>query len=163
MHDEQQTIDGLYSKFQMFQARGAVGSAFISLAEIFHVLGKHPQAIGPNSDSLDRIKQTAKTLSKDGVRSELLRKYAQLRQILSVPGAYNEDEILQILTLRIEVELAEALLNFLNWPAQISDAILDDEIHRALCEPENIRPRNDAIRLIRRNWGLLLRSEWLRT
>jgi hypothetical protein len=164
MQDAQWNINRLYSKFQSMYKNGAVGAAFVSLAEIFHILLQKPIPSELKLDWEGCINRSADKLPIEKVCSELFHKYTQLGRILAVGGAYNEDEFLQILTLRIEIELAEALLIHLNWPHScFSHHNLDEAIHGALFDPQNARSRNTAVRLIRRNWGIPLKSEWLKT
>ena len=85
-----------------------------------------------------------------------------MRKILSVGGRYHEEEIVLLLTLRIQLELVITFLNdhlSMRYTGVLHD--IDEELSTLSESSTNGRAFRRATSLIKSNWGLPINSEWL--
>jgi len=81
--------------------------------------------------------------------------------MVSTAGAYDAYEIVLLLTIRIELESAEALLAALSQAADLVPSTVDDDLRALRADRQNKKAYQTALSMLRRNWGFPLESEWL--
>ena len=157
--------DSLEQRYQLYvdmREKGVPGTAFVHLAEIFHIITHQDLPNGVKDGWAETIVQVSKVLPHDDVCIDLAIKLGQLRQIVSVPGLFDEDEILLVLTLRVELEIAALFFDDLGWDSsQLQEDSVDKALRDILEDECNTAQRTSSIRLIQKNWGIPLVSEWL--
>lgn len=161
-HRWAKSVEHSYCNFVAMREAGAEESAFVHLGEILNVLANQ-RVSQRDRDQWERtITEESSTLSCEHVSRRLTATVEKLRRIVSVPGEFDEDEILLILTLRVSIELASHLLVFLGWNCvPLCDQELDELLHHILKDVSNDASTKWAAGLMRRNWGVPLVSEWL--
>ncbi len=149
-----------FIEYQHFRNEGAYHAALKRLAEISHCI---PQLDRPErSKWAERLRKEALTEEiiravKDGMEEDAQR----IRRIFSHGSVWNDEEILLVLTIRIQIDLALAFLNERAVVTVATDDIDEQMVHISKTS-QNRRSFEVAIKLINANWGLPIRSKWLR-
>lgn len=135
-------------------------AAATRLAEIVHCL--------PMLRKASRQKWTERlqieTLPDDfiqAIKVGLENDVQRIRRVLSIGTTWNGEEILLVLTLRIQVDLGVAFLN--DWcsvEVKTNTADIDECIVRLSKTREHKRHFAESIGLMKKNWGLPINSRW---
>ena len=150
-----------FIEYQYFFSERAYYPALKRLAQIYHCL--------PKMDKAERVKWEARlgeaTVTREFIaaaKTGMAEELSQIRQILSVGSTWNDDEILLILTMRIQIDLALSFVaeHSLRKVTIVTDDI-DESIKRIAVSKENARAFDMAVALIKKNWGLPITSRWL--
>ena len=136
--------------------------AILRLAEIFNCLSQIEEPF--YSKWTERLQ--SEQLQDEVIQTALVgleRNAERIRRVLSVGDVWNEDEILLILTKRIQIEM---LLQFLKEIYSHSMEVFLDDIDRKVEEisasKQNGRTYKLVVAQLKRNWGLPIDSKWLR-
>lgn len=140
--------------------QGAAYAAFVRLGEI---LAEAARLTNPKSREhwQERILVESRRVHVDAVRGEALSNVARLLRIVSTAGAYDHYEIVLLLTLRVQLESAQVLLDALGHPELLVPPHLDDDLRALRDDPQNRTAYQAACHVAQRNWGFPVKSEWL--
>lgn len=149
-------------RFNQFVELQADGSAFLSLADWAYEkpsVSNQPQETSVFEKELASL---AANLNPSKVHKHLNGVCKTLERILNVPGEFNEDEVVQVLSIRIQLEHAFALINKMNWQKLDLNLLLADErIKLILRDRRNMSAAKTAIAQIMRNWSIPKSLSWV--
>jgi len=141
---------------------GAWTSAVTRLAEIYHCASNLPK----NEQALWIARIRDEGLSDDAIKeveAGIRKKIQRLRKIVSTGNRWTAEEILLVVQKRIELEMLFAFLSD-EFPAETMASL--DEIDQSIVTLSNSKEHGRhfawARRKMRQNWGLPIRSKWLR-
>jgi hypothetical protein len=149
-----------FAEYESFAQKGANSSAFTRLAEILNVVLNSELSKRMHYDFLKRVEDAAKAIGKDAVHGDYEAKLLRLKKITSVGTDFNDDEVLLLLTLRVQLQVAAELYDHLGWESLgLSNPDIDVTIKRIM--RTNEESSQTALALARKNWGLPLVTDWL--
>ena len=139
----------------------AYHSALNYFAEIFHCLPLLDNSTRRRwENNLRSQKLSVETLNAGFVGIE--EQVRIIRRILSIGTVWNGDEILLVLTKRVQMELLLTFLTeFFSYDETVSLDDIDKRINSIAETKENKHTFEEAKRLMRKNWGLPINSEWM--
>jgi hypothetical protein len=142
---------------------GVYYNALTYLAEIFHCL----PALDDASDRRWTNTLRSEKLSAETLNAAIagIEKDAQIiRRILSVGAVWNDDEILLVLTKRVQIDLLLVFLTeFCSYDRTVNIGDIDERINSISQTKENKHTFEEARNLMKKNWGLPIKSKWLST
>ncbi len=148
-------------------------SRFLDLRAYFSAAVKYGEVINCARNYLDQNKEYQNRLptiadsalaplifreTADEVKSRINR----ISRILSVGDEFTYEEIMLIVTLRIEIALALETLDYVRWDIsefRLSD--IDQEIDDAMSRDSNKYIFRDSILASVKNWGINLKLKWI--
>ena len=147
---------------ELLQA-GEYHSALNYLAEIFHCLS----ALDEESQRQWTASLMSEKLSPEMLNAgvEGIEQEAQIiRRILSVGTVWNGEEILLVLTKRIQIDLLlDFLTEFCSYDRTVSIDDIDERLNSIAQSKENKHSFEESRNLMKENWGLPINSKWLST
>jgi hypothetical protein len=143
---------------------GALEAAYASLANLWSaILATRDTLFFSNGERCDGIVlEGARSIGADAARRGIKARADQLERIVmgSIEPLY--EEIMLVLTLRIEMDLMVALgVAAFGWSPDESTPDYDHELESALVARKLQRITREARAAIERNWGVPLASKWL--
>jgi hypothetical protein len=156
-----QELEERFLRFRRYRDHGSWSGAVTGWAEIFHCL---PLLKVPDQQTWTQrllAEAPAETMINEA-RTTIHERVARIRRILSVGSEWQGEEILLLLGLRIDIDF---LLDFLRdglgheFSVSLND-IDEDLLHLSTTTLHRGRFRESA-RLMKRNWGLPIRSKWI--
>jgi hypothetical protein len=151
-------------KFQEYKKLILIGEYYAAvsrLVQIFHCLNDADQEVRDKW-----VKQLRSERLPDAalhaIKAEISKDVEYIKHVLSIGEEWNDDEILLVLQQRIFVDLFEDFLRQLyGIDLQLSVEQVDNMIESTAKTKQNKWAFESAIRLMRRNWGLPIKSKWL--
>lgn len=152
-------LNVLWQEFETLNRQKHVYAAFLRLADIASVLSCAPPDVRQwyesklSSVSLDSV-------AKEHLQEGILSQYAKISRIMSVGDKWNEDELLLLITIKVQIDL---LLEFLASRGVRFESSEESKISIAISEiassPSNVKTFKRAALLARRNWGVPIRHK----
>lgn len=133
-------------------ASGAALSAVVLLGEVFVMAAPTTRNRALREV---RARVTEDVLLRASVEAD--RALKRILHVVSIGSTFNTDEIILLLTLRFEVELASPLLD---QPFDLHR--IDEELRGLARSAENHRSFAAALSTIRRNWRVPIEDRWSR-
>lgn len=144
-----------------FRDRGDAYAALLRLAELHHCRKLLSVALVKELDSALTPSTLDPTLSESVVR-RAKDQAARIERIVTVGSNFLDDEILLVMTLRVQLELLTTLLQDLYAiDLGIDFDQMDAWIREAFCRPRLGQKLQEVLAQMRRNWGLPIESHWL--
>lgn len=134
-----------------FFARGATYGGFVRLGEVLKFVNERATS-GARDSWRDRILEKARPVNLETIQVEATDAASRISQMLSTAGTYDAYEIVLLLTLRIELESAEALLAALDRPRDFVPQTVDDDVRALRADKHNTKAYEAALGMLRRNW-----------
>lgn len=97
------------------------------------------------------------------VRDEAKGNVQRLNRILNAPGSLVDEEMLLVVTMRVELEMLFTYFSGRGMDGLPDTSLLDEALVHAVRAPDNAATFLAAQKSARKNWGLPLRSKWLGT
>ena len=148
-------------EFERFRDGGEIYSAIARLAEIFHSL--QSLSTGEASRWRQTVKHALASAGRvDAVPRRVRSNAKRVRRLLAVGTSFGDEEVVLLLTLRIEGDLVEEFLR--QWQGSGSGVRWDDIDTNVVALAKSVRHRRLFRRSqeqVRRNWGIPLHSKWL--
>lgn len=162
--DLARAIEERWADYLLLCREGATYSAGIRLAEIAHCLRfAHlaPELALKWSGVLEAVVVSSDMIRS--IRNEVQRNVERLNQMLvgSTPLIY--EEMLLLITIRVELEVLMAHLTERGVSDLPDVGSLDEDLSATVRSPQNSGAYLAAQQSARKNWGLPLRSKWLGT
>lgn len=159
--DLEKKLDEKFEEYRCFLRGEGIYRAMVILGEIYNCIPK-----------LDRIKQIKWTkrihnvrLNEHQLQSIIIKAKGEIREIerlLSIFNVWIVEEIVLILTLKIQVDLVIAVLNEMGYrEADINLYAIDEKILQISKAEASKRPFAESVNLINKNWGMPLTNRWL--
>lgn len=96
------------------------------------------------------------------IMSELRKDIYEIKRLLSIFNVWIVEELVLVLTLRIQVDLVIALLDEMNLLIEDIDLQnIDKKILEISIANKSKLPFKSSVNLINKNWGLPIRNKWL--
>lgn len=154
-------LNDLLEAFHRFRRLDEIYSAVASLAEIHHCLPRLNRRDASRWRST--VKEALNSLGRvESVNSALSENAERMRRVLSVGSSFGVEEIILLLTLRIESHLVE---QFLYESEGIASIVRWDDIDARLSSLAKSKEHRQLFRAsqdqVQRNWGIPLVSKWL--
>lgn len=156
-----------WDEHRSLRASGEAYSALVRLAEIYNVVEQF-EARHPDADTwLRRLDDVCRSLSAEEIESFRLgegKTVARLERILSVGTRFTFEELLLVLTLRVQLGLVHELMQRLGVAPTAEERLssLDEDLQHIPGSRENRELFRSAQRSALSHWGLPIRSAWLR-
>lgn len=153
-------LENRLAEYKSLLRQGAHASAFTRLAEVLNVVEHSELPNRVRYGLIGRVEEAAKSIGRESVQSGFEADLARIRKICSVGSRFNEDEVLLLLTIRVQLQLAGELYAHLGWS---TEGLADPEIDSAMQDimRSNEKSTQKALGLARKNWGLPLVTDWL--
>lgn len=166
MASDRKTLDNVleerWAEYEELRASGATYSAVVTLGEISNCLAY----LGPHEETSRGIRLQEVALSeverreaRDGADATVRR----LHRVLSTGGRYEYEEVMLVLTYRVDLDLFAEGMVALGYGADalMSLEVVDGELRSLMGDPQHRALFQSAQRAARRNWGLPLSVSWL--
>lgn len=155
-------LEGRWREYVRLYRGGALYSAFVRLAEIAHCL-RH-DALSPEVSDQWRAALDSLNVSGEEVRAvlhEAREEIKRLQRILSVGARYTYEELVLLITSRVELELLSDFLGERGFDRLEMPITLDNDLEAIASSASNAGGFGSAQAAARKSWGLPLRSRWL--
>lgn len=160
-NDLLQNLSERFLEYQYLRQEGAYHAALKRMVEIYHCL--------PQLDKAARRKWTEQ-IQRETLPDEFIvalkvgieEDAERIRKILAYGTIWNADEVLLVLTMRIEIDLALSFLNeYCSQKVTVTTSDIDEQIVDISKTKENRHAFEVATNLMNKNWGLPIQSKWL--
>jgi len=160
-HDLEKSLEERFGEYIRLIKIGAHFEAIANLVEIHHCLSV--MDVKSKSKWGEKLKQAQPHEEVLRVaESDVDHEIKYIEKVLSVGTIWNDDEILHVLTQRILVDMfLDYYRDFIGRDISISVSKADELIVSVARTKENRRAYEISIRLMKKNWGLPIRSKWL--
>jgi len=159
--DLEERLNEKYSEYVLFKRGGSQYRAVQLLGEIYNCVPK-----------LDKKKQVKwlKCVRKERldkhsfqeIIAKLERDIREIKRLLSIFDVWIVEEIVFIMTLKIQVDLVIAVFEEVGYEEiNISLTNIDKKISQISRGETSKRPFAESIKLIRKNWGMPISNKWL--
>lgn len=158
MTTDERSLDRVLSEALRLRDAGAPYSALARLGAILNVIPRL------NGQSRAQWEQTLRAQSMPEaaiVAGEVRRNSDRLRTTINVGDTWNADELVLILTIRVELELVGAYLRFMGRTVSFDLADVDEGIARIRGSPLHAALFRSVATSVGRNWGLPIVSSWI--
>lgn len=156
-------LEELGTAYRRLKGRGAAGSALIKLGEIHNILRY--------TEVSDHVAQKWRQFARETPISDEMRDEAvadatkmlsQLKRILSTGTRFEPEELILVITLRLELEILHEFLVERGVAADFAPDSADEEIVRVAPHPESAATFRASVSTTKRNWGVSRRSKWIK-
>jgi hypothetical protein len=151
-----------WATYQRWIAAGEPYSALVKLAEMGNVLD-HQDAHDPVVQKWKRTvaeEQIPDTMRRAAI-AEAMKKVSRVKHILSIGTTFNDDELLLVITHRVQLGLLAQFLAKRDAVPEFHLSSIDDEMRRVAGYRENAAAFRSAQAAARKNWGPPFQSSWL--
>lgn len=159
--DLERLLDDKYDQYLSFGRGAPIYPAIRILAEVFRCVSK----LDASRQKVWRDRIDAEELDDDAlaaISAELDRQIFRVRRLLSIGDVWIFEEIVLLLTLRIEIELVIDFLLARGYISQCPDLKgVDTKLYKISREKSNKQAYAESRRAIRSNWGLPISSQFL--
>jgi hypothetical protein len=157
-----QTLEERWADYLRYREGGATFPAFECLAEIAHCLKYEtlpPQLTEKWSEAIRKAPITDEDMRS--IHTAVAQNVRRLQGIVSVGTRFIFDEILLLITIRVELELLSAFLKERGIAMMSDITSADDDLKAIATSPVNARDFRSAHKAASMNWGIPLHSRWL--
>jgi len=150
-----------FEEFILFFNLGGPYSSIKILGELYNCVLKLDKTIQP--EWLERIRDVCfSEVQLQIIVDELEKDIKNIERLLSIFNVWIEEEIVLILTLRIEVELISNVLTFIGYNKVSADfSSIDEKILQISQAEDSKRAFSESVSLIKKNWGMPITNKWL--
>lgn len=158
----QRTLLERWAEYQRLLEAGASYAALVRLGEIDNVLHHQDgdyvvfRKWRQNAADIELSEELA-----SAALAEAREKASRVMRVVSVGTKFTYEELLYVITLRIELQLLSEFLHRRGVPAGLDRLPCDVNLRNVARSRENISAFRSAQAAAKRNWGLPIRSEWL--
>lgn len=155
-------LQGRWAEYLHYLKAGAMYSAFVRLGEILNCLNHCRLPQGKVQEWRAMVLGTERT--EEEIRSaqtEAKREAARMHDIMSVGSKFEYEELVLLITMRVELELLSEYLADRNVVAAVDGEALDRELGVIAKSAANAATFRSAQLAARTNWGIPLHSAWL--
>ena len=151
----------LFDEYNSLLSSGNHYAALSRLAQIYHCIRDDNQELKAKwLSALFNEKLTEEALI--AVKADLCKDLQQIKNVLSIGDTWDRDEVLQVLQQRVFIDLID---DFLQEVHQVKLYIQTDEVDALIKSTAKTRNNNQvfisAIKTMKKNWGLSIKSKWL--
>ena len=157
----EQSFDERFREYEKLNSLGEYYVAALELVQISHCLSDAEWSV---RDKWTRKLQTEQfsDVALQIIKAEILKDVNYIKHVLSIGEEWNSDEILLVLQQRVFIDLfSDFLLQFYGIDLRLSVEEIDELIQSTAKTKQNKLVFELAIRLMRKNWGLPIKSKWL--
>lgn len=156
-------MSDVWAEYEKFRSDGEIYTAVTRLAALENVLFSGTLEISVEDRWRDRIRN--ENFSSKEMQTVVHRSKAaaeRLQRILDVAGSFQYEELMLLLTLRIELELVNDLFTRRTGSVAVEMKAVDDEIFDVAQSKTHSSTFAKAQVSVRRNWGLPIQTRWTR-
>ncbi len=159
--ETRKVLDQRWSEYETLARVGEYYAAMLRVAEICSVT-REPETppSGEHEGRCHEIEISAQML--DALLAGIRRQEERLRKVVAFGDKWNEDEIMLVLTIRIQNDLLLEYLRSRGVDAGAPVSMSWDDLVEQF-SPGNARELNRTLAALRRNWGLPIRHKALST
>lgn len=153
------------SLFCEYDERVAVGAHLAAVVKLGEILRLHQNNHQGGSVQIHELERQIRAC----VQPEVLQKaeveaadaWIRAMRILSVGAEFTWEELVLVLTLRIELELVSMVMALFGMEAKARDlSAIDFELREVARSSANRRSFSSALQTIRKNWGIPIDDPW---
>ncbi len=154
-------LDAKLREYAIWVTKGAPGTAIIKLGEGLLMCNQPGARAGMRDQFVEEIKLVVTPTVLSAATTEIVRKWTRAEHIISIGTKFEWEELVLLLALRIEVELALNVLVLFGIESKKFDlAHWDEELRKLGLFRENRSAFLSAIRTVRKNWGVPIEDRW---
>ena len=163
MSDLTSTIEELFERYQGLRQAGEAYSASVQLGEIINCIRQNGRSINDSEGWTARIAAVDLPIGdiaaiSQGVQASL----ARIGHILGIGTKWEYEEILLIITLRVEVSMALEFLLFRGIDiSEVDVSVADEPMDAYAATSDGKKLMREASRMAKRNWGFPMSHRWL--
>lgn len=159
--DLEKRLNEKFEEYLFFLKGGGIYRAVVILGEICNCISKLNKT--KQSEWTKRLNDNKLSeLQFQSIIVEVESEIKEIKRLLSIFNVWIVEEIVLILTLRIQVDLVIAVLNEMGYQeANIDLYDTDEKILRISKAEASKRPFTESVNLIKKNWGMPLTNKWL--